>query len=328
MKHLNPFFIVYDPRSGSTLLSDIISRNMPTIVSPETNLIINILLEYETDHLLSVKDCKIILKLIKNDRKINDWQITDKINEIVNNCNNISVKDLIKNILLTYINSSTNFNKFKTFGLKKESYILFAEKLKLIFPNAKFICIIRDPRGIFLSKKTSLYTGDGKPFQTNPIKSSIDWLTYLKRVEYINNNYPDSVLIVKYENLLKSHTMILKKLSTFLKLNLTQNDAKYFIHERYQALHINVKKDVLTNNDTKWKKQLSYNEILAIELSCEKKLNDYGYNTFVKLSDINNVYYLNHKIQYLYFRILFYFRSKIGKIVYDNSGVKALRKRY
>ena len=79
MKSLKLYFILYDQRSGSTLLSSLLGKWMKTNVAPETNLPIDIVLKYSNQRRLSSTDCISIQKMIRHDRKIGDWGITNEL---------------------------------------------------------------------------------------------------------------------------------------------------------------------------------------------------------------------------------------------------------
>ena len=329
MNNLNPFFIIYDPRSGSTLLSDIIIKNTNSLILPETNFLINLLLEYDVDRSLSRNDTYKILNILRKDRKINDWNITEKIINIVENSVNTKVNELIKKVLYAYINSFPIAKKKYSIGLKKENYVIIVDKIKKIFPKSKFISIVRDPRGVFLSKKTSLYTGNGKPFEVNPIKSALAWLIFQKRINYISAKYPGSILIVNYEHLIKEPDLIISKIANFLRLNLVKNETKISLHKRYKELHKNLDQELIIYNDVKWQKNLTYKEILFIEFTCEKCLSFYGYkNIYLNVIRKPLLLFLFFKIEFYIINLLLFFKLKLGSVIYNNSGLNALGRRY
>jgi|APSaa5957512535_1039671.scaffolds.fasta_scaffold40792_2 hypothetical protein len=329
MVSMKLFFLLYDPRSGSTLLSDLITKNMSVLISPETNLIINILLEYETNHILSNKDCNKILKITHKDRKINDWRITDKIIYIIKTSTGGTIGDLVRDIFSSYIQSFSDYQDYTAFGLKKESYAAIADKLKLIFPDAKFICILRDPRGVFLSKKNSIYTGNGKPFQVDSIKSSMEWKIYVRRIEYIKEQFKNSFLLIKYEDIIKDSDNIMLKISSFLSIDMDKSNKRYYVHNRYKNIHNNLSSKIIVNNDIRWKKELSDKEIFFIELACSERMEYYGYKKETpKYPNKFIINYMLYMIKSLLLRLLSYLRLKFGGIVYSNTGIKALRKRW
>jgi hypothetical protein len=272
---MDPFFVLYDSRSGSTLLSRLITKYFNATVAPEADLPINILLDYNSDHLLSANDSACILKLIAQDRKVNDWNINKEIENIVINSEGRSVSQLIEDIYKALLDSVGDAN-ISSLGLKKGSYIRVADRIKSIYNDAQFICIIRDPRGVFSSKKYSIYTGTGKPFDEDPIHAALVWSDYLECVLYLKSIYKDSVHIVKYEDILQDEEKTMKKISGYLDLPIDIQSRPFYIHSRYADIHKNATKSVMKSND-KWISTLLECEISHIQFVCLEKMKEFGY---------------------------------------------------
>ena len=318
MTNINLFFILYDPRSGSTLLSNLITKNMNVLVSPETHLLINILLEHDIHHVLSRSDCLNILKIVHNDRKINDWEITEKIVNVVESASGGTTSKLVKDILSVYLDSVVDF-KYTALGLKKDTYIIVADKLKSIFPSAKFICIVRDPRGVFLSKKKSIYTGNGKAFQTNAIKASKEWNRYTKCINIIKNMYFSNVLLIRYEDIIADEHKVISKIASFLSISMSTHSRNYSIHDRYKDIHTNVHSRIIRDNDKKWMKELSEKEIYYIQLSCSQGMKNFGYRKETYLHNrMRFIYFITYTIQSFLLNIVYFLRRRFGSIKYKN----------
>jgi hypothetical protein len=319
-------FIVYESRSGSTMFANLFTKWMNVSVIPETNLPINLLLRYHGQHKFTSEDLSDICEMITSDRKINDWGVTDDLLFMVEKFANRSVDDLITDFFKTYI-KSINENKIAYIGIKKESYLLVAKTIKTIYPDSKFICLVRDPRGVFLSKKTSINTGTGKPFETNAVRSALTWEKYILCAKYLQDLYPRGVYFVKYEDILENEENVMRAVADFLQINIQLSEGSFLINGRYSDLHANVNKPVITGNDKKWMNELSQSDIDRIQMNCSYGMQLFKYHQFTKSYSSKPLWLLSGFIWSLLFKLYDYMRLHFGSVVYEENGYFAIKRR-
>lgn len=298
-KH-EPFFIVYDARSGSTFLSDLLIKNTNVSIPPESNFIATLLVEYPKELIENNNDFEKIIKIVYSDRKFSDWDITySEIEFFIKNKLPLSIHDFI--LIVCQIYRNKNFPDSTKFGIKQKTYLTHYEKIKKVFPNSKYIGIVRDGRAVFNSKKTSIYSATGKPFETNPYKAAREWCKTLNLLKEVKKKYPNETLILSYEEMILTPQKVIKLTSEFLGLAFTenpnQNDRSYSIPERYGNLHQNVGKKPIDSRINAWQKSLSSKEIYAFESVAYKELLSLGYNVmnnkfmlFIKSNLLEKIY--------------------------------------
>lgn len=202
-----PIFIIGMPRSGTTLLSSIINASQQIYIPEET-------------HVFHVYD---IYRNIKSKKSFIDYYFSSEnkyiyylnisghdIDDIRNryNRNDINqIEYIIENIV-----SIKNVFKYDRWGEKTPIHFKYVEQIKEIYPNSKFLCIIRDPRDIMISLKKVQWT---KLFN---LKRNINDYKKLYKLYNKELSNPDYVFL-KYEELLDSPSKIIQLI--YDKLNLT-----------------------------------------------------------------------------------------------------------
>ncbi|MCH1515212.1 MAG: sulfotransferase [Alphaproteobacteria bacterium] len=321
------YFILLDQRSGSTLLASLLSKWMNTFVAPETNFPIQILINFPRGHVLTNEDCTKISQILADDRKINDWGITDELKVIVQAALGKTPEVLVDEIYTEYVNS-LKLDDTLIIGFKKESYMMVVDRLKELYPTSKFICMLRDPRGIFQSKKTSVNTAIGKMFDKNVTRSALTWNQYVRSVNCVISTFPGDVLIVKYEDLINSEELTMQSVVDFLGLKIEKHEGNYTLHERYAVSHGNIGKPPIKGNDRKWKRKLSATEICLIEWVCKHDMREQGY-TLVSQAYTRSMPRIIWGMLYtVYFKFAAYIKRRYGRFKYHPNGCFVVSKRH
>jgi len=158
--------------------------------------------------------------------------------------------------------------------------------LKKIFPDAKFIHVVRDGRGVANSlinvdfwqgykgpnkwrwgPLDELYQKEWEKYNKSFIVlAAIQWKMLVESVEKSKKLLPDSQFIeIKYEELMANSLNVFRKVIDFCELNWTPG-----FEER-------IKKFTLKNMNHKWKENLSDLQKKELNEVLSKKLSDYGY---------------------------------------------------
>ena len=149
----NPFFLVYDSRSGSTYLANALIRYANAAIPPEADFVTLIFNHYPGDTVPTMRDVDSILDMLEaRDIKFcRDWNLTRReIRDFVEESLPISVKDFILSLMTIYRNKF--FPQATLFGLKNVHYLKAYEKIKQMFPRCLYVGIVRDGRAVFLSR--------------------------------------------------------------------------------------------------------------------------------------------------------------------------------
>lgn len=291
----DPFFLFYDARSGSTFLSNLLIQKCGVAIPPESNFIPEIFVNYDKYSIETTWDLRRILDIIYKERKFTDWNLEKNfLYDVMIESLPITLSEFIKRIFYIYINQ--NFSHSNIIGVKKGSYIYYVDQLKQIFPKAKFIGIIRDGRAVFNSKKKSIYSATGEPFENNPYCAAKQWCKVVKMLHDINKKY--GIFIVHYEEMIQNPLKTLKDICLYLALSCDSSnkvgDVGYFVSERYGDLHANINRTAINSRVSAWKTELTKTEIFAFESLAYKKLEEEGYSLLNSINDLKNIFKRNY----------------------------------
>ncbi len=268
---LDPFFILYDSRSGSTFLANQLARCSDVLIPPESNFLQLLLNQYEKSVIENSEDLKTVLNIIYSDPKFSDWQLSrENINALLANKLPLKQRDLIIELCKAYQASACP--RAALFGVKKGNYMYHYKEIKTLFPKSKFAALIRDGRAIFNSKKTTIHSASRAPLETDPIRAAKQWTERVSTMREIQKEYPEDVLIIKYENLVTMHEGEMQRACEFLEIPYHRGKAsqvaakQYDVPQRYGSSHENIDKRPLSSRIDAWKESLTESEIRKYEM--------------------------------------------------------------
>lgn len=273
MKHV---FITGCPRSGTTMLASMIGSGEDCIATPESDFFVdNIyknLSKYNSDQ--SKSD---LIEYFNKNYRFKQWSINPKdIQNIPNKINFSNYGEVIENTVSLYAEKHASI---KTENLVRidhtPSSIKYFDALNNLFPNAKYIFILRDPRAVFASVK-SLDWGANTPLKLGEI-----WNEYVGLFLAIKRMFPKQIHLIKYENILTNAEAEIQKACDFI--NIEYNDSLLLGHgfkiPGYTARqHKLVGKNLDKSRIEKWKENLNEKEISIIESNCKILMQAFDYN--------------------------------------------------
>ena len=289
-------FIVCAGRSGSTLMQLMLDAN-PNIIAPiESRFIIFLYAKYAFKRKWSYKQLLQFYEDLFLDEKIYYLWNLDRENlkqEILNQPSNTSFSQLCKLVYAHYISFFEKENK-QIIVDKNPINSLFIPELLKVFPKAKFIHLIRDPRASCRSHCKA-------EMQPNYFAAAYMWKDYNDAIEKNKSKLPKNrFLSIYYEDFVDKPTEILKEISQFLgvefnlkMLNFNEHFKKGIIEELtkkntleskiklqlFHKYHQNTKKPINKDSLNLWKKDLNPNSIENIEQVCNVLMQKYDYKT-------------------------------------------------
>jgi hypothetical protein len=291
IKHL---FISGPPRSGTTLLQLLLSEHSRIAISPETTFIQNLLIwELKNNVVIRGKIKEKLLGYINNDIKLSTWPHFDVSNfysEVINN--DFKVDELLNKLFYNYSIGCQKEPRY--IGNKKEIYSQkYGIYIKKIFPDSKFIFIVRDPRDVVASSINNLYGYDLKRAAFNCY-----YMGYY--IQKIRKLYPKDVFIIKYENLAKNPRTETKKICSFLDLDFQSSMLDFYNSNKdYKNLigstkniHKNTNKPINSDNSFKWKRNnvFSEHELKCIEHMTFNYIKSFKYDSNGRRFNISSVF--------------------------------------
>ncbi len=293
-KEIEPIHFIIGPgRSGTTLLMMLLNNHMDLIASPEIK---HILFFYE-----KYKSCIRFNHKIKTDfinyfRELKTaslnpmFQFDEK--KIYEINENISFADFC-----IEIHKVLHFNKpVKAIIDKNPFYTQHVDKLLDIYPQAKFIFLVRDYRGFIHSHLSSTHTFQKK---RNVRFYATSWNVYVSNYLKLSAANKNKILLVKMEEFLNYPEKSLKEICSFLQV---EYDEKIFDYKIKIEEHLNSYHDLKENYPRlfkkmtdllrpisgefvdNWKNNLSLSEIKKAEIICDRLGNKIGYKSTAYVS--------------------------------------------
>ena len=122
----------------------------------------------------------------------------------------------------------------KVIADKNNYYINHFNDLKEIWPDAKYILVVRDGRDVacsYLNIETLVTNSPYKPKLTTDIKTiAKEWLTNNQNILSFSESFNNSqFMVIRYEDFVTDSALYLTKVCNFLGLNFESNMLNYFI---------------------------------------------------------------------------------------------------
>ncbi len=213
---------------------------------------------------------------IYEDSKFQDWNLErEYIASYFKNKNIVSIREFLVGLFFVYCTKLDS--KDYLFGIKKGSYIFYWRSIRALFPEAKFVCLIRDGRAVFNSKKKSIYSKTGEPFEKSPVHAAVKWKNKIHEIRKLEEELPDNTLVVLYEDIMKDYDQMLAKISEFLGASRNAQYHMYALPDKYSNLHPHIDSPPKLEHINKWENELCDNEIVAFETIAHQELQKNGY---------------------------------------------------
>lgn len=282
-------FLLYDNRSGSTLLSALLSEHAGVAVSHETDLVPAVLEVPARHGVLRVAD---LVGYLYADTRFAELDLNREAVEAVLQVHGetISREAALQALVRHY---------FKTHAPEAEAWIVkgprlhyHLDALAATFPNATVLHLVRDGRAVFRSKRTTpsghtLRTGESDVMDADLVRAAYNWQRKLDLVEGFGGL---AVHTTRYEDLLVNTDTVLAGMLDVLDVSQVgreRNGTRAAFVERqigrgYQALHTNVAGDLDPAKAARWQHDLTPAEIEAYEALAGGALDRYDYERFAQ----------------------------------------------
>lgn len=282
-----PFFILGNPRSGTSLLRIMLDSNPKLVVPPECGLIEWLYASYRNWEYPVHLDA--FLEDLYNARKFETWNVSQELLKAeILRIKPQTYQNLCQLIYFTY---AKTINKTPdVWGDKNNYFIHRLNKINGIYPNAKYIHLVRDGRDVSVSYRevhTSQYKSKYKPNLPYSIQEiASEWQKNLSNIDLFFKSLPsDRHITIGYEELLKNNDKTLLHISNFLEVPYDKKMRNY--HERNKNLLIEPKEtlewksktvqEIDTSRIGRYKEHLLEQEINQFNLIAYQQLIKFGY---------------------------------------------------
>ena len=284
-------FILGSPRSGTTFLASLLKPTM--YGSPfETQFILkyhNKISSYGDFTKLS--NLTLLLRDICNERAIAQWQVEFNPDVVQSDLGeNFTYTDLVDYICTKLMNKKGK----SIWGDKTPHYILKVNQLIELYPEAKYLYIVRDGRDVALSLLK-------KPWGPNNVyKCAEQWSdanNQEQQVQLKSLEDKRQLLYIKYEELLDNTEEECSRIYKFLGDSI----------ENHRDMVEELIAQTMSGNHTKWKKQMTPQQISTYEAKASSSLKYHGYELTTPNAELSTLKAFGYKVhhQLIYIKQMF-----------------------
>ena len=245
--NIQPIFVLGMPRSGSTLVEQILSSHNNVHGAGEIQYFRKII-------------TPVIEKYIENETQSNGGKKK-----------NISISDEdYLSIRQEYLNLLSRFNVSENFIVDKSLLnYRFIGIILNTFPEAKIIHLKRDARAICWSIYKNNFPQSGMGFGNNMEDLASYYSSYNEMMTFWHEKFPNKIYDLNYENLTTNQEQETRKLLKYCELEWDDNCLKFHKNKRAvkTASALQVRKKIYKNSSDAWKKYESNLEPLITPLS-------------------------------------------------------------
>ncbi len=315
LQSLSVNFIIGSGRSGTTLMTTIFNANPTVLAGPEVRLCMAFYQKYAHQNPVSATfthDLANYINLVigreKIIRKVHIWG-TDIENSIFNNFDpaklqQLDYANLYKLLQLNIEMPNKNNADAQIIIDKNPDYTFYVEPLMRLFPDAKFVVMLRDYRSVVSSYKLH----QGKRIESCVLNAFL-WNKFNREIARLYATYPSKIMLLRYEDLVQDTEKWVRQTCQFL--NIGFDKAMLTPHQNLETQAQNLQntkataydkkkigdltKPITTSHLAAWKTRLTDQEITEIETLCAQTGSLFGYEPSKQLSttDKLKVYLFN-----------------------------------
>lgn len=205
---INRVFIVGVPRSGTTLMRDLLSRHHQVAMPQDEFQLIPFLIkrfglkaaldDTDVDRYLAILKRSAFYHHRKVDTPLKDWWPTSS-----------TLPEIITETLRHFAPEGIT-SDLRYIGDKTPNNLLHLNAISEAFPGCKFIHIVRDPRDVALSAR--------KAWKKSLTRVAYQWQCGVTAANDFYQEHPEAILTVRYEDLLADSRNALSAVCEFLDL--------------------------------------------------------------------------------------------------------------
>lgn len=271
-----PFFVVGSGRSGSTLLRMMLVSHSRIAIPPETWFLLPLVEQFPVDRALTGKELNQVVAVMTTHYRWPDMKIpAEELQKRAAGLSAVLMRDVVRIVYDIHLQRSGKVR----WGDKTPPYVRIIPQLAMIFPGARFICLVRDGRDVARSfQSLEVY---GKSIRQN----SIEWLESNRwERKWLASEHASSMLRVRYEDLVLDSEGTLRRICEFIGVSFEpemlawQDGVGRLVPKR--ELHVHEKLSRTTSRDdvARWKREMSGRDVFMAEAFMGSDLRRLGYD--------------------------------------------------
>lgn len=270
----NPFFIVGVGRSGTTLIRLMLNSHPNIAIPYETHFLTNYINQVDKYQPLSV-DANLdrLITDMLDEELLKQWDVVPSLSEVRERVDGRTLADVIDAIYGFYANEHGK----KRWG-DKSDYLNRMYEINQVFPETKFIHIVRDGRDV----ASSVMRMSWGP--RDIIAAAEWWQEYVRLGRSMGRMLPAGrYLEVKYENLVLEPEETLRVICQFLdepyseKMLSFYKESESLIPESRKSQHYNADAPPQASRTYAWKRSMSKTDVALFDNYAHTQLVDFGY---------------------------------------------------
>lgn len=287
---MSPLFVIGNPRSGTSLFRLLLTSHSKMVIPPECGFIVWLYKSFGDWHSenIAVGLDEFLVKLSEC-KKFETWELNlSQLKIFLQQKKPDNYSELCAYIYLYY---SSRFSKDTLiWGDKNNFHINYLNELLLIYPQAKFIHLIRDGRDVYCSYLNVMNKKSKSPYAPN-LSTDVnivanEWNNNLVKVDDFFSNFSEvNCKTVRYEDLIASPEVVLHDVFLWLGLDYETSVLNFFHQnismklepEKTMEWKAKTREPIDANNSGNFKSILTKDEIERFNITAKKSLIRYGY---------------------------------------------------
>ncbi|HEY1933577.1 MAG TPA: sulfotransferase [Acetobacteraceae bacterium] len=262
-----PFFIIGAGRSGTTLLRLILTGHSRLHIPPETWFLQPLVRELPLRGVLTLAQRQRAIEIMVRHERWDDLGVgEEEFRRLADVLEQPALVDLIDIVYRRLLSLSAKVRV----GDKTPHYFAIVPELAMLYPTAKFIHLIRDGHDVAISWIDAGWERYYEP--------GFEW----PRAMACLGHHPDSVLTVRYEDLMRQPETTVRRICAFLGEifepgMLDWQDRAELVAPRDRHLHARLPQPLSETSVAVWRRRLSAMECFAMEACLYQGLLAAGY---------------------------------------------------
>ena len=272
-----PFFIVGSGRCGSTLLRVMLASHSQLTIPPETWFLIPLVKRFSVNRALSAIEIDRAVSMMTGDYRWPDMKFdAEEFRRQVSKLREPRVRDLVE---VVYGRHMTLEGKVR-WGDKTPVYIDILPELARMYPESRFIHLVRDGRDVAKSFKATGWDSGGRWLHDN----TREWIKAIRlHWRWTGSEFCDRIMLVRYEDLLLEMEPTLRKICAFIGEEFEpgmlawESKVDEQVPAREQVRHTKLKLRIGSEGVARWKHEMTAREIFVCEAFMGQHLSRLGY---------------------------------------------------
>lgn len=312
VKSIKFHYIIGMGHSGTTLMSAILNSSEEILAVPEIHASMYFFQSKSGDRRFTNQEVDNLISYYRNFYFAKKMKFYPE--RIRNNIERIENYALfLKNTYLSLEYPGKPCESVRYIVEKNPTYTFYVKELLKIFPGAKFILMIRDPRGYINSCLQKNEKPGAKKY--HPAFYMYVWKRYFKEMMGLLKIYPEKCMLVRYEELANNPEMTLREICRHLEMPFSYKMLEHHKSEFISTMkagniernnYVKTKVDALSReiNPLKaeaWKKNISGEILLLINRTLYREAAKTGYQLIPAPRRHPRFYFLCFKYKFLIF---------------------------